>query len=40
MYDTVKTALVRRNTGFWQDVAGGLALAVIFYGALHLPVVF
>ncbi|MGR3497241.1 hypothetical protein [Citreimonas sp.] len=39
MYHTVKTALDRRDTGLWNDVAGGLSLAVIFYGALHLPVI-
>lgn len=40
MYDTIKTALVRRDTGFWNDVAGGLSLALLFYGALHVPVIF
>lgn len=40
MYDTIKTALVRRDTGFWNDVAGGLLLAILFYGALHVPLIF
>jgi hypothetical protein len=40
MYDTIKIALDRRDRGFWQDAAGGLSLAIIFYGALHLPIIF
>jgi hypothetical protein len=38
MIDTVKTALRRQQNTLWQDALGALSLAVILYGALHLPV--
>ncbi|SMX36286.1 hypothetical protein [Maliponia aquimaris] len=37
MIDTVKTALHRQHATLWQDVLGALSLAVILFGALHLP---
>ncbi|CUH80460.1 hypothetical protein [Tropicibacter naphthalenivorans] len=40
MLDTVKIALTRQNNMLWQDALGALSLAVIFFGALHLPTVF
>ncbi len=38
MVDIVKRAVRTRDTGLLQDVIGGVALAVIFYGSLHIPV--
>lgn len=38
MIDTVRTALSRNTEGLWQDALGALSLAVILFGALHLPV--
>jgi hypothetical protein len=40
MVAIVKRAVRTGDTGLVQDVIGGLALAVIFYGSLYLPVLF
>lgn len=40
MIHTVKTALHRQQSTLWQDTLGALSLAVILFGALHLPSVF
>ena len=37
MIETVKTALQRQHATLWQDAIGALSLAVILFGALHLP---
>ncbi|WP_417208654.1 hypothetical protein [Antarctobacter sp.] len=37
MIETVKTALHRQHATLWQDALGVISLAVIFFGALHLP---
>lgn len=39
MLDTVKTALSRQSDTLWQDAVGALSLAVILFGALHLPAI-
>lgn len=28
---------MQNNSGFWQDLAGGIALAVLVIATLHLP---
>lgn len=40
MTQIVKRVARGHQPGLVQDVLGGLALAVIFYGSLHLPVLF
>ena len=40
MIDTVKTALARQSGSLWQDALGAISLAIIFMGALHIPVIF
>lgn len=40
MLEIVKTALSRQTETLWQDALGALSLAVILFGALHLPVIF
>ncbi|WP_255446344.1 hypothetical protein [Tropicibacter alexandrii] len=37
MIETVKTALTRQKDTLWQDALGALSIAVILFGALHLP---
>lgn len=37
MISTVKAVLTRQQDKLWQDALGAMSLAIILYGALHLP---
>ncbi|WP_349537219.1 hypothetical protein [Sagittula sp. NFXS13] len=37
MLDIVKATLHRHQGQLWQDALGAVSLAVILFGALHLP---